>query len=143
MGFDLTCIGRRTHLIVLTGQDLLDFVKANQDSLNENELAEQAGYTREVKGKFQILTKAFNNALHEATGSGIRVGKAPGKVAGYQTTIHANGIALVGQSYVQEAGFEPGMVLRIVVDPDGIHLLPTTDTKAPRARSTKKEAVAA
>lgn len=108
---------------MLTGSTLLSFVKEN-DTLNQQELAAKAGYTRTTKtGRQQILVKQFYNALLSAQGYEIPVGKAPGKVAAYETTVHRSGVILLGKTYSQRFGLEPGDVLDIVMEDDAIKLV--------------------
>lgn len=109
---------------MLVGKDLIDFVTENA-SMSHKELAEHAGYVRTTKtGKDQVMTKAFTNALLAAQGLPIQVGKAPGKVARYQTTVHATGVVLVGRVYVEKFGLQAGDLLNISLEDDGIRLTP-------------------
>lgn len=109
---------------MLTGSELLAFVKANPD-LNQKQLAREAGYLRVTeKGIEQVLTKRFYHALLNAKGVEISVGKAPGKTARFETTVHASGVLLLGKTYVEQFGLEPGAVVSISLDEDAIRLTP-------------------
>lgn len=109
---------------MLVGAELIEFVKEN-DTKSQKELAEYAGYVRTTKtGKTQVLTKSFINALLSAKGMPLQVGKAPGKVAKYQTTVHANGVVLIGKTYIDKFGLNPGDELDILIEDDCIRLVP-------------------
>ena len=111
-------------LLMLVGNELIEFVKAN-DTLNRKELAAAAGYVRTTKtGKEQILTKTFTDALLSAKGTPIQVGRAPGKAIKYVTTVHTNGVVLIGKNYVEKFGLNPGDELGIVLEDDAIKLVP-------------------
>lgn len=115
---------RSVFIPMLTGQELLAFVKANGD-MDQSELAREAGYTRVAdSGKERIMAKQFCEALLEAKGVAIKVGRRPGKAAQFETTVHKNGVILIGKTYSKKFGVEPGDVLDIVVDKDAIRLVP-------------------
>ena len=109
---------------MLTGQELLAFVKANGD-IDQSELAREAGYMRVAdSGKERIMAKQFCEALLEAKGVAIKVGRRPGKTAQFETTVHKTGVILIGKTYSQKFGVEPGDVLDIVISEDAIRLVP-------------------
>lgn len=109
---------------MLVGQELISFVQANE-SLNQMELAQGAGYVRTTKtGKEQVLVKQFYNALLAAKGMPISVGKTPGKTAQYETTVHRNGVILLGKTYSEKFGLKPGDALQILVEDEAIRLVP-------------------
>lgn len=109
---------------MLVGTDLLDHAIENED-MNQTELARTAGYVRETKkGKEQVLVKQFYNALLRAKGVAIAIGKAPGKVARYQTTVHKSGVILLGRTYSSKFNLQPGDELEILIDDDAIRLVP-------------------
>ena len=102
---------------MLIGKELILFVEANP-GVSETDLARAAGYVRTTTtGKPQVLKKAFIAAVFAATG--LKVGaenkRYRGKSASYQTSVHSNGIMLLGRTYGQVAGFEPGDRLAITV----------------------------
>jgi hypothetical protein len=109
---------------MLTGQELVAFVKANGD-MDQSELAREAGYMRVAdSGKERIMAKQFCEALLEAKGVAIKVGRRPGKAAQFETTVHKTGVILIGKTYSQKFGVEPGDVLDIVITEDAIRLVP-------------------
>lgn len=115
---------------MLTGQDLLDFVTANPD-LTPKQLAGEAGYIRQTEsGKEQILEKAFTHALLSAKGLPLKAAKAQGKTAKFETTVHASGVILVGKTYVERFGVEPGTTMAIELDEDCIRLVPKDELVA-------------
>ena len=109
---------------MLTGQELVAFVKAHGD-MDQSELAREAGYMRVAdSGKERIMAKQFCEALLEAKGVAIKVGRRPGKAAQFETTVHKTGVILIGKTYSQKFGVEPGDVLDIVITEDAIRLVP-------------------
>lgn len=123
---------------MLVGNELIDFVKQN-DTLGRKELAAAAGYVRTTKtGKSQVLTQQFTNALLSAKGTPLQVGKAPGKAAKYQTTVHANGVVLIGKIYIEKFGLNPGDELDIVIEDDAIKLVPMPFDDEPAGTSSVK-----
>ena len=109
---------------MLTGQELVAFVKANGD-MDQSELAREAGYMRVTdSGKERIMAKQFCEALLEAKGVAIKVGRRPGKTAQFETTVHKTGVILIGKTYSEKFGVEPGDVLDIVISEDAIRLVP-------------------
>jgi hypothetical protein len=109
---------------MLTGKDLLTYAEENEE-LNQSQLARGAGYVRQTKsGKEHVLVKAFYQALLQAKGVRVRVGKAPGKSAQFCTTVHRSGVILVGRIYTERFGLEPGNELEIVLEDDHIKLVP-------------------
>jgi hypothetical protein len=123
---------------MLVGKALLDLVKEHED-MNQTELARAAGYVRATKtGKEQVLVKQFYNALLRAQGVAIAVGKAPGKVAQYQTTVHRSGVILLGKTYSQKFNLQPGDELEIVIDDEAIRLVPKPVTTPVAAKIAAK-----
>lgn len=111
-------------ILMLAGNDLIEFVRTN-DNMNRKELAEAAGYVRTTKsGKQQILTKLFTDALLSAKGTPLQLGKAPGKTVAFVTTVHANGVVLIGRTYIEKFGLKAGDELDIVLDENAIRLVP-------------------
>lgn len=115
---------------MLTGEDLISFVKENP-TLSQKDLAREAGYTRTTEGgKEQVLSKKFYQQLLAAKGVPLNVGKAPGKAACYETTVHASGVILLGKTYVEQFGVKPGDVMAIQLDDDAIRLVPKEELVA-------------
>ena len=109
---------------MLVGQELLSFVKANPE-MNQQDLAEGAGYTRVTKkGLTQILVKKFMHELLAAQGTKIATGRAVGKTASYFTTVHRSGVILLGKTYSEKFGLESGDGLEILIEEDRISLVP-------------------
>jgi hypothetical protein len=119
---------------MLVGQGLIDYVKENE-LLTQTDLARGAGYVRQTRsGKEQVLVKQFYNALLAAKGMEIVVGKAPGKAAQFETTVHKSGVILLGKTYSKQFGLNPGDVLDIVIEDDAIQLVPRPVQKATASR---------
>jgi ABC-type lipoprotein release transport system permease subunit len=111
-------------LPMLTGQELLSLVKANGD-MDQTELAREAGYVKvSDKGNERLLITQFHAALLDAKGVKLKTGKKPGKTAKFTTTVHRNGVILVGKTYSEKFGVEPGDELQIVIEQDSIRLVP-------------------
>lgn len=128
---------------MLSGKELLTFVKENEDTMNQSELARAAGYVRVSEdGKTSVLVKTFQDAVLRSTGLNIRAGRAPGKTAQFETTVHRSGIVLVGKVYVEKFGLKAGDALQIVLGEDDIRLVPQAASAAPVA-AAEKVAVAA
>lgn len=112
------------RLPMLVGTALLDLIK-DSEGMNQTELARAAGYVRETKtGKEQVLVKQFYNAVLRAQGVAIALGKAPGKIAQYETTVHRSGVILLGKTYSKEFQLQPGDKLLIDIHEDSIRLRP-------------------
>ena len=123
-------------LPMLTGPELLSFATENAH-LDQGELAKATGYYRITEsGKERMLTKQMCEALLEAKGMSIKSGKRPGKSAQYATTVHRNGVILVGKTYSEKFGVEPGDVLDIIIEEDEIRLVPkTAEVAKPKGKS--------
>jgi hypothetical protein len=109
---------------MLTGQELVAFVKANPD-MDQTELARAAGYVHTTdKGNERLLTKQMCEALLSAKGVKLKQSRKPGKVAQFTTTVHRNGSILVGKIYSREFGLDYGDELKILIEEDCIKLVP-------------------
>jgi ABC-type lipoprotein release transport system permease subunit len=118
---------------MLTGQELLSLVKANAD-MDQAELAREAGYVKlNDKGNERLLITQFHSALLEAKGVKLKTNKKPGKTAKFMTTVHRNGVILVGKTYSEKFGIEPGDELQIVIEEDSIRLVPQSETVGKKA----------
>lgn len=114
---------------MLTGQELLSFVKANAD-METNELARESGYVKTTdKGTERLLINKFHEALLAAKGLKLKANKKPGKAARFMTTVHRTGVILVGKTYSEKFGVEPGDELQIVIEDDAIRLVPQASSK--------------
>jgi len=123
---------------MLTGQELLSFVRANVD-MDQAEIARGAGYVRVTeKGTERLLINKLNEALLEAKGLKLKSSKKPGKSAQYLTTVHRTGVILVGKTYSQKFGVEPGDELKIVIEEDSIRLVPQPASRKPKAEAVNE-----
>lgn len=129
---------------MLVGSELIAYCKEN-DGLNQMELARGAGYVRTTRtGREQVLVKQFYNSLLAAKGMPIPVGKTPGKSAQFSTSVHRSGVILLGKTYSEKFGLNPGDELEIVLAEDCIKLVPVpVKAAAVTAPTAKKLAVAA
>lgn len=120
---------------MLTGNELLTFVKAHPE-MNRSELARATGYVKTTpEGKERVLALQMANALLAAKGVELAKPKHTGKIARYATSVHKNGIILVGKTYAAEFGLEPGDELDIVIEDDSIRLVPKQVTPAKGGRA--------
>lgn len=109
---------------MLTGQELLSFVKANKD-MDRSEIAREAGYVRVAKdGTPRLLLSKLQEALLATQGIQLQGVRKPGKKAQFITTVHCNGGIMLGKTYSEKFGLEPGDQLRISIEDDSIRLLP-------------------
>lgn len=115
---------------MLVGDQLISFVAANE-GCTENELAEAAGYVKEVSGKPAIQVKAFTSALLEAKGVKIKAKTKGGKTAPFKTSVHNSGIILLGKTYSERFDLTPGDELEIELL-DGCIKLRATGKKVER-----------
>ena len=121
--YDLYWIGI-AFVLVLVGSELIDFV-TEREAWTQTELARGAGYVRTTKkGRENILVKKFLNELLAAQGLQINVGRTPGKLAQYETTVHKSGVILLGRTYSESFELEPGDKLTISIEEDCIKLVP-------------------
>lgn len=108
----------------LTGAELLKFVDKNE-GLGRISLARGAGYLRTNKKGEEVpdVTK-FYNALFDAQGLKMasRRGFRGGPSKSYETTVHANGVMVIGRSYTEEAELQPGDVFKIKTSPGKLSL---------------------
>ena len=109
------------------------------------ELARGAGYVRTTRtGREQVLVKQFYNSLLAAKGMPIPVGKTPGKSAQFSTSVPRSWVILLGKTYSEKFGLNPGDELEIVLAEDCIKLVPVpVGTAAVAPPAVKKLAVAA
>lgn len=132
-------MGLLPFLNVLTGEELLNFVTEHED-MPTPDLVKAAGYTRQTKsGKLQLLTKPFYDALLKARGVSLKQPKATGKLPTFETSVHESGIVLVGKTYTNRFGLQPGDVLHIELGESDIRLVPMVGKKAtPKKKPAKK-----
>lgn len=112
----------------LEGLELLQFVNENIE-LSKAALAKGANYYRyipkdDAPGEFrtQVNVEAFYDALLAAQGINLKKRTTVGKAVAYQTSVHNNGVVLVGKNYIEEFKCYPGDTLNIVVKEDQLIL---------------------
>lgn len=126
---------------MLVGSELIAYCKEN-DGLNQMELARGTGYVRTTRtGREQVLVKQFYNSLLAAQGMPIPVGKTPGKSAQFSTSVHRSGVILLGKTYSEKFGLNPGDELEIVLADDCIKLVPVPVKPAAVAPPAAKKVV--
>ena len=96
----------------LTGKELQDKVKEMQGA-DKKDIAKACGYVTYTKNKQErISLMAFYNALLEAEGMSFDAAASPkgtrGREATYRVSVHKNGNLLIGATYTNEMGLEPG-----------------------------------
>jgi hypothetical protein len=110
----------------LTGDELLQFVEANTDHMDANELAIGAGYFSMVKTtdadgepseRQQVNRSAFQNALLAAKGLSLFAPKATrsiGRKLSYRIATHPRtGNVVISGAYLRQIGIEPGQYIRV------------------------------
>jgi hypothetical protein len=88
---------------MLVGQELLAKVRELKD-LNKSDLVRECGYVKNDK----LCFTQFYEALLEAKGVELTKPAKRGRALTYKTKVQFNGKLMVGESYVQEMGFQPG-----------------------------------
>jgi phage protein D len=109
----------------LTGEALLQKVK-ELDHLSAEEKARACGYTTLTRtGKNRVNMMRFLKALMEADGTlnGKNSGRG-GRSASYRVSVQKNGNLLIGSTYTQMMGLQPGDELEIRLGRKHIHLRP-------------------
>ena len=109
----------------LTGEALLQKVK-ELDHLSPEEKARACGYTTLTRtGKSRVNRMRFLNALMEAygTSNGKNSGRG-GRSVSYRVSVQKNGNLLIGSTYTQKMGLQPGDKLEIRLTRKHIHLRP-------------------
>lgn len=112
---------------MLTGSDLLEFVKANPD-LPKDQLMAQTGYSYQREdGKTSYKTSDFMNSLLAAQGIILtppKTSRGAGRQLSYKTKCMPNGNVTVGSAYFNKAGAEPGDAFDIIIGEKQIILKP-------------------
>ena len=110
----------------LTGKQLLQKVK-ELDHLSRREKARECGYYSLTKDKgIRVNIGEFLNAVIEA--NGIALNPEPtkdgrGREATYRVSVHKNRQIVIGSTYTQEMGLEPGDEFDIKLGYKHIHLI--------------------
>ncbi len=114
----------------LTGKALLQKVK-DLDHLSRREKAKECGYYTLTKdGGVRVNIGEFLNAVIEA--NGIALNPEPtkdsrGREATYRVSVHKNRQIVIGATYTQEMGLEPGDEFDIKLGYKHIHLIQRND----------------
>ena len=108
----------------LTGKALLQKVK-ELSHLPRRETARHCGYYSTKSGQTRVNLTDFYDALLVAKGvpldpEGMKDGR--GREATYRVTVHRNGQIVIGSTYTQEMGLEPGEEFEIKLGYKHIHL---------------------
>jgi hypothetical protein len=110
----------------LTGKALLARVKEN-NGLAKRELAKECGYYSVSKdGETRVNLAEFYDALLTAKGIQLEPEKGKdgrGREASYSATVHKNGQIVIGSSYTEEMGLQPGDEFKIKLGYKHIHLV--------------------
>jgi hypothetical protein len=114
----------------LTGKALLQRLKEVQH-LSRREKARQCGYYSITKNKqTRVNIGEFLNAIIEAKGIPLNAegGKdGRGREPTYRVSVHKNGQIVIGSTYTQEMGLNPGDEFEIKLGYKHIHLIQITD----------------
>ena len=114
----------------LVGDELLSFVKKNQD-MSKTQLAVAAGYVSTTKeGKQRTNLSAMQDALCEAVG--INIGRSKNQVGlggrklSYIARVQGNGNLLIGNAYTKKLGIDVGAeyVIKLSKQTGSIRLVP-------------------
>ncbi|KPQ40333.1 MAG: AbrB family transcriptional regulator [Phormidium sp.] len=115
-----------TNPNALTGNELLDKVRA-LGSLPKEEKARECGYYTVTKnGVERVNMMKFLNALIDAEGIELD-SKQPsngrgGRSASYRISVQSNGNLLIGAAYTKQMGLNPGDEFEISLGRKHIHL---------------------
>ncbi|MFN3360532.1 MAG: AbrB family transcriptional regulator [Pseudanabaenaceae cyanobacterium] len=119
--------------VALTGEALLKKVK-ELDHLSEKEKAKACGYITVTRdGKNRVNMMKFLNNLNAAVfeSEGLSRGKHSGRggrSASYRVSVQKNGNLLIGSTYTQMMGLQPGDELEIRLGRKHIHLRPVNSS---------------
>lgn len=109
----------------LRGKALLNKLK-EVAHLSKSEKAKACGYVNQTRngGERTDLT-AFMEAILEAQGVavGTEKGNGRGRAPTYRVTVHANGSMVIGRTYTEMMGLEPGDEFEIKLGYKHIHLV--------------------
>lgn len=114
-------------LPMLTGPELLDFVKSNAD-MAKDELMKRAGYSYQTEdGKTRYKQNDFMNALLTSQGIVLvppKTSSGGGRQLSYKTKCMTNGNVTIGKAYFSKANAKTGDAYDIVVGEKQIILRP-------------------
>ena len=116
----------------LVGAELLAKVKELGDC-SKSDLVRACGYVSTKKGGSERLNfTAFYEALLNAKGIDVANGTVdaakPGRKLSFKTKVQFNGNLMVGKSYTEMFGFNPGDEFEIKINRKQIRLVPTNTT---------------
>ncbi len=112
--------------IMLTGDELLQKVK-ELDHLSKKEKARACGYiTVNKNGRDRVNLIKFLNAMMDAINpdSSIKGTGKVGRSASYRVSVQRNGNLLIGSTYTEQMGLNPGDELEIRLGRKHIQLRP-------------------
>lgn len=115
-----------TETVRLTGKVLLQKVKELQHLTRREKALECGYYTVTKDNNIRVNIGDFLNAIIEA--NGIALNPEPGKdgrgrEATYRVSVHKNGQIVIGSTYTQEMGLNPGDEFEIKLGYKHIHLI--------------------
>ena len=115
----------------LTGKALQDKVKQMQGA-DKKDIAKACGYVTYTKNEQErISLMAFYNALLEAEGMSFDAAPSTkgtrGREATYRVSVHKNGNLLIGATYTNEMGLQPGDEFTIKLKKRSIELTRVED----------------
>ncbi|MFO8038982.1 MAG: AbrB family transcriptional regulator [Sodalinema sp.] len=115
-----------TNPNALTGNELLDKVRALEGLPKEEKARECGYYTVTKNGVERVNMMKFLNALIDAEGIELD-SKQPsngrgGRSASYRISVQSNGNLLIGAAYTKQMGLNPGDEFEISLGRKHIHL---------------------
>ncbi len=109
----------------LTGKSLLQ--KLKNSNLPKRELAKECGYYTVTKsGDIRVNLADFYDAVLAARGIALEPKQSKdgrGREASYRVTVHQNGQIVIGSSYTESMGLNPGDEFEIKLGYKHIHLI--------------------
>ena len=115
----------KTTTTPLKGKALLDKIKQLSD-LPRRETAKRCGYYGQTKnGEIRVNLTDFYDAVLAAQGLELEPGKnreTRGRDLTYRATVHTNGQIVIGASYTEAMGLQPGDEFEIKLGSKHIHL---------------------
>lgn len=111
--------------IPLEGKELLQKVKELSDIPRRQRAKECGYYTVGKNGKERVNLTAFYDAVLAAKGVPLdpeRTKDGRGREATYRVSVHRNGQIVIGSSYTEKMGLQPGDEFEIKLGYKHIHL---------------------
>jgi len=122
-------MAKSKQAIMFTGDELLQKVK-ELDHLSKKEKARACGYiTVNKNGRDRVNLIKFLNAMMDAINpdSSIKGTGKVGRSASYRVSVQRNGNLLIGSTYTEQMGLNPGDELEIRLGRKHIQLRPMDD----------------